>query len=280
MTEHAGQEAATKFATGDVRHEYLFVQGRRLHLVRFPGAGRTTVCIHGVTGNAFAWSRVAERLAGSARIVAMDLRGHGDSQWSGSGAYATDDHAGDLEAVVASLGGPVDMIGSSWGALVSVALTARHPELVRRLAVVDVEASFEQSETDLFPRPHSFDSHAEVETFERSGNPHASGDMIRLMAATSTRPGPGGTLVPKHDPLFFERWPFRNDDRWEELSRLTLPVLYVHAGSSFVRREVMERMAERTPDASLVELPDATHVVPVDNPDGLADVVAPFLAEP
>ncbi|HEY7280541.1 MAG TPA: alpha/beta hydrolase [Actinomycetota bacterium] len=279
MTEHAERDLEASLTTGDVRHEYLLADGLRLHLIRFPGDGRAAVCLHGVTGNAFAWSRVAERLASSVRVVALDFRGHGDSQWSRSGAYATEDHAGDLETVVASLGGTVDLIGSSWGALVAIAFTTRHPELVGRLVVVDVEASFEQSETDLFPRPHSFDSHVEAEAFERSGNPHAPGDMIRLMAATSTRPGPGGTLVPKHDPYFFERWPFRNDDRWGELSTLAPPVLYVHAGSSFVRRDVMERMAERTPNASLVELPDTTHVAPVDNPEGLADVLAPFLAD-
>jgi pimeloyl-ACP methyl ester carboxylesterase len=279
MTEQAGPDLPSSFATGDVRHEYLIANGLRLHLVNYPGVGRPTVCLHGVTGNGFAWGAVAERLASSLRVVAMDFRGHGDSQWSSSGAYATADHAEDLEAVLASLGGPVDLIGSSWGGLVSVAVTAKRPELVRRLVVVDVEPSFEQSETDLFPRPHSFDSQAEAEAFERSGNPHAPEDMIRLMAAASTRPGTGGTLVPKHDPFFFERWPFRNDDHWEELPKLTVPVLYVHAGASFVRREVMERMAEQTPNATVVELPDTTHVVPVDNPDGLADLVAPFLTE-
>jgi pimeloyl-ACP methyl ester carboxylesterase len=266
-------------ATAEVRHRFLQTPELRLHVLEFTGAGRPAVCLHGVTGNAFGWQRVAAGLSGTSRVVAMDLRGHGDSQWSATGAYATDRHAEDLAAVVEAVGGPVDLVGSSWGALVSIAFAARTPASVRRLVVVDVEASFEQSETDLFPRPRSYAGQAEAEAFERSGNPHAPEDMIRLMAAAGTRPGPEGTLVPKHDPYFFERWPFRNDDRWQDLAAISVPVLFVQAGASFVRAEVMERMAERTPDAHLVRLPDTTHVVPVDNPDGLVGVVAPFLAE-
>src|SRR5262249_11553576 len=111
MTDEAGAAAGSSFATDDVRHRYLVAGGLRLHLVQFAGEGRPTVCLHGVTGNGFAWSRVAERLAGSARVLGLDLRGHGDSQWSGSGAYTTEDHAADLEAVVESVGGTVNLVG-------------------------------------------------------------------------------------------------------------------------------------------------------------------------
>jgi pimeloyl-ACP methyl ester carboxylesterase len=233
-----------------------------------------------VTGHAWSWHGVAPALPDAGSVLAFDLRGHGDSQWSSDAAYGTDDHAADVIARLDALGADqVDLVGSSWGALIAIVVAAGAPERVRRLAIVDVEASFEQGETDVFPRPHAYATHGEAVAFERQGNPHAPDALLDVVAAGATRPGPTGTLVPKHDPFFFERWPFRNDDRWEQLPSLTMPTLLVHAESSFVRCEVMQRMAEAIPNSQLVHLPDTTHVVPVDNPDRLVEHLAPFLME-
>ena len=63
------------------------------------------------------------------------------------------------------------------------------------------------------------------------------------------------------------------------LSSLTMPTLLVRAEASFVRCEVMQRMADAIPNARLEHLPDTTHVVPVDNPAGLGGYLGPFLRE-
>ncbi len=267
--------------TEAVRHGCLDANGLRLHHLAYGGDGRPVICLSGVTGHAWAWHAVAPALTGAGSVLALDMRGHGDSQWSADGAYASEDHAADLAAVTDAVAGgdQVDLVGSSWGALIAIAFAAQAPERVRRLAIIDVEASFEQSETDLFPRPREFASHGEAVAFERTGNPHAPQALLDIVAAGGTRPGPGGTLVPKHDPYFFERWPFRRDDVWDRLPALTMPTLLVHAQDSFVRGEVMERMADAIPNATLVHLSAATHVVAVDNPAGLTEHLVPFLGE-
>jgi pimeloyl-ACP methyl ester carboxylesterase len=126
--------------------------------------------------------------------------------------------------------------------------------------------------------PRGFASASDAEKAVRAANPNAPGDLVPVAAATATRPGADGLLVPKHDPFFFSRWPFRRDDHWAELPRLAIPSLFVHAAGSFVRHDVMAEMASRVPGARLACLPDTTHVVPVDNPGGLAAQVAGFLA--
>jgi pimeloyl-ACP methyl ester carboxylesterase len=264
--------------TSGVTHGFVEVDGLDLHHVAFGGSGTPAICLHGVTGNAFGWHDVAAELGDRASLISLDMRGYGDSQWSPKRAYRTSDHVSDLEDIVDALGFErVTLLGSSWGGLVATSYAARHPDRVERLAIVDVEPSFEQSETDLFPRPHSYASIDDAIAYERSGNPHAADATLEVVAATVNRPGPDGTLVPKHDPFFYERWPFRADDHWDELPELTMPTLLVHARDSFVRGEVMERMAERIPRSELVHIDDSTHVVPIDNPTALAKHLGAFL---
>lgn len=265
--------------TAEVRHGWHQANGLRLHHLDYGGSGRLVVCLHGVTGHAWAWHGVAPALAGAGQVLAFDLRGHGDSQWSARADYGSGHHAADVEARLDALGAAeVDLVGSSWGALVAMVVAARMPRRVRRLVIVDVEPSFEQGETDIPPRPGDFATHEDAVAFERRGNPHAPAALLEAVAAGATRAGSNGRLVPKHDPYFFERWPFRRDDRWDLLPSLTMPTLLVHAEASFVRCGVMQRMAKAIPNARLEHLPDTTHVVPVDNPAGLAGYVAPFLA--
>jgi len=142
---------------------------------------------------------------------------------------------------------------------------------------VDVEPSFEQSETDLFPRPTSHADQGEVRTGLGFAFPNAPQEMIELTAATSFRPIEGGRLAPKHDPFFFERWPFRSDDHWDRLKEIKASALLVHAADSFVRRSVMAEMADHLENATLVTVENSTHVIPVDNPQGLTEAISAFL---
>ncbi len=265
--------------TSSVRHGYATgAEGNRLHYLDYGGGGDTLICMHGVIGNAWNWSSVASGIDDRRRVLALDFRGYGESQWSASHSYRTNDHVADLGVFIESLGDDtVDLMGSSWGALVAVQYAAENPDRVGRIVVVDVEASFSQSETDIFPRPTSHADHAEVRTGLGFAFPNAPEEMLELTAVTSFRPIDGGRLAPKHDPYFFERWPFRSDDHWERLSGMATPALLVHAADSFVNHDVMAEMASRMNSATLVRVENSTHVVPVDNPEGLVEVLRPFL---
>ena len=269
-------------ATVEVGH--FFVQGaagNRIHGLDFSGDGPLLICLHGVTGNAWNWHSVALGVRACRRVVALDFRGYGESQWSPTHDYTTADHAADLARAVDALaaGARVDLAGSSWGALVAIEYAAEHPDRVGRLAVVDVEPSFEQGETDLFPRPRDHADHDEVRAAVARAYPNAPAEMVEVVAATCYGPVEGGRLAPKHDPYFFERWPFRSDDHWSRLARIQAPTLHVHASDSFVRAEVMAEMDRLTPDSRLVEIAGSTHVVPVDNPAALVEALVPSLVD-
>ncbi len=213
------------------------------------------------------------------QVIALDLRGFGDSQWSASGSYSTDDHVMDLAALVSSLGtDQVDLVGSSWGGLVSIAYAVGNRVRVRRMALVDVAPSSNQAEDDVPPMAYDFADHAEASAAERAVNPNAPDEMIEVAAAHGTRPGEGGRLYRKRDPLFLKRWPFRADDRWAELASLKLPVLVVRAANSFIPEDVTERMVKEAQDASLVQIQRSGHVVPLENPTALAEALVTFLS--
>jgi pimeloyl-ACP methyl ester carboxylesterase len=273
------REDAGMIVTPPHRDRYVVVDGLRLHVVEYGASeGEPLVLLHGVTGHAAAWSHVASDMSATRRVLVLDLRGAGDTQWSPVHAYATTDHATDVVGVLDALGvARADLVGSSWGALVALAVAARAPARVRRLGLVDIEPSFSQDETDVFPGPRSFASHADVVANERAAKPHADDALLDLVAAGGTRPGPDGTLVPKHDPFFFERWPFRSDDWWDTLPAITAPTLVVHAGASFVRREITEQMARTLPDGRHVEIAGSAHVVPIDAPVPLIAALRDFL---
>jgi pimeloyl-ACP methyl ester carboxylesterase len=270
--------------TAPVAHGYLEHDSLVLHYLRFDGQGPPVVFLHGVTGSAWDWHHVGRELGTrlmSGVPVALDFRGHGDSGWSTSHNYRSADHAADVSALIDHLGaGPVDLVGYSWGALVAVMVAVRNPETVRSVVLADVEASFEQSETDIPPRPRKFASIAEAEAVRREENPHGPSDLISIAARTGTRTAPDGQIEPKHDPYFFDRWPFRSDNCWDDLAALPQPTLLVHAEDSFVRGKVMARMGQAVPNVRLASLPATTHIVPVDNPTGILDLLAEFLAEP
>lgn len=263
-----------------VQHGFVQVNRLRLHYIDYGGTGRPKVCLHGVTGQAWVWRDVAPALTSVGRVIAVDLRGFGDSQWSPTQSYSTTDHVADLEGVMASIGmDEVDLVGSSWGGLIGLAFAAVHPERVRRLALVDVAPSSSQGEEEVPQRAASFDDHAAAVEAERAANPNAPHEMIEVAATFGTRPGEGGRLYRKHDPYFLERWPFRSDDRWEELRSLTVPTLVVHAEKSFIPLEIAQKMASEAKDATLVEIPDSGHLIPVENPAALADALLKFLAD-
>lgn len=260
-------------------HRFVLVNDRRLHLLDLGGNGRPVVFLHGVGGNAWIWLAVCEELAGTARRLALDLRGYGESQWSPDLAYATEDHVADLDAVLEALAiSDLDLVGFSWGGLIALALATRSSR-VRRLAIVDVPPSFAQSETDIPSLAYDFATVDDVVEAERKLSPRADESTLATVAALAVRPAEGGHLVKKHDSYFLLRWPFRSDDRWEDLRSLRQPLLVVHAADSPVlSTEVAERMVSEAHDARLVEIADCGHMIPVEQPAALAAALGEFLA--
>lgn len=108
-----------------------------LHAYEWGEAGApTVVCLHGVAAHGLRFRRLAERLAGRRRVVALDLRGHGHSEWEPP--WDLDTHATDVLETLDALGiERAALVGHSFGGRLVLELTARIPERVERAVLLD-----------------------------------------------------------------------------------------------------------------------------------------------
>ncbi len=121
---------------------HVVVNGARLAYQEWPGNGPTLLSVHGITANCHAWNLWAERLSPRFHLIALDLRGRGDSDKPP--AYPVEVHrdplcySRDLDAVCDALGlETVNYLGHSLGAMIGVLFAAAFPHRVRRLVLVD-----------------------------------------------------------------------------------------------------------------------------------------------
>src|SRR5258708_6035053 len=123
--------SADRFATAN---------GLRLHYLEWGDPPRPAmILLHGIARHAHTFDHVAPAFARGYHVIALDMRGHGDSAWSPEGAYLVQDYVKDLEALVAELHlRGVTLLGNSTGGRVAQVFAGLHPELVERLIVEDV----------------------------------------------------------------------------------------------------------------------------------------------
>jgi len=107
-----------------------------LNTVEFGEGDVPLIIVHGLFGSARNWRVLQKRLSTVRRVIAVDLRNHGDSFWHDDNSYAA--LAADLAEVIAANGGVADVLGHSMGGKAAMVLALTHPEMVRKLIVADI----------------------------------------------------------------------------------------------------------------------------------------------
>jgi pimeloyl-ACP methyl ester carboxylesterase len=266
------------------RDRFVTVNGLRLRYRDWGGRGRPFLALHGSAAHAHWWDPVAPQLARRLRVLALDWRGHGRSDWPRPAAYRTEDFATDLLGVVERLAlDRVIVAGHSMGGHAALAFAAWHPHALDRLVVVDakpmvnLERLLELRARGARPRLEFPTREAALRRF-RLSPPETTAPATRLRAIGTQgihRLGRG-------------RWAYRFDpecertrvpvNTWPLLPRITVPTLIVRGeGSTVLTREVAERMAKAIPSARLEELPGTFHHVMLDAPQALAECLLAWL---
>ena len=107
-----------------------------LRVLLWGTGNRVAVAVHGITASGMSWQAVARHMPADWTLAAPDLRGRGYSS-DLPGPYGLDRHARDMAAVLRHFGGRPVLAGHSMGAYVALLTRDAHPELVRRLVLVD-----------------------------------------------------------------------------------------------------------------------------------------------
>jgi pimeloyl-ACP methyl ester carboxylesterase len=250
------------------------------------------VLLHGGGQTRHAWGEAGPRLAALGwRVIAPDLRGHGDSEWSPDGAYDLDLFAGDVRALVSELGGRPVLVGASLGGLSSLLAAGEAPRAaVRALVLVDVAH-----------RPNPIGARRIIEFM--SAHPTGFESVEEAAAAVSAylphrrRPDDDGGLrnnlrrrgsrwVWHWDPRILERLRGRLDrpgaaERHLAAARhADVPILLVRGGiSDVVPEDIAAEFCRLVPRAQRVDVTGAGHMVAGDQNEQFIDAIVPFLAD-
>ena len=266
----------------------LRANGLELHLLDWGGDARVpALALHGFALNCHSWDEVAPELSKRVRLYALDQRGHGLSDRAARVEdYTRDDMVADALGVLNALGlERVVMIGHSMGGMNAMTFTARHPERVRALVLVDVgpEVSVDGAREvgQFVAGPYELESlEAWVEHTHRY-YPWRSKERIRARLEVSLRPAPSGGLAKQYDERFrqgFGGVAEARDSLAEVAAALRCPTLLVHGGASPVlTRAMAERFAAAAPNLELVTIPEAGHSVAGDKPEEFLKCVSSFL---
>ena len=257
----------------------------RLLLHEWGSSGRRPVLLlHSLAAHSHWWDWAAPRLAEDAHVVALDLRGHGGSDWVVPPAYHAEDHARDALAVLDGLGwrAPVVM-GHSLGGYIGATLAALHPERVGALVIVDTMTQWNERETawamEQAERPAQ-----EFATREDAGgrfrlSPRettAPAEWLRHLGETGVQEARPGVWEPVFDRQVFAH---ARPDAWPILPSVICPTLVVRgAGSSIMSREAGLRVAATVKRGRLVESESAYHHLILDEPAQFVSIVTGWLS--
>ncbi len=264
----------------------FFEGAPRLHYLEWnPHGRRTLVCLHGNSANAWWWQPMTEAMGElDFRILALDLRGHGESDWVRPPAYLPTDYAEDVARFLRgmALADPV-VIGHSMGGVCALALVVNYPNLVRATVVVDVAVTSSQRRNRYLQRLRALPTvtYPDLETakarFRLMPNEGAiPPTTIAMIAEKSVGRTDNSRYTMKFDRESF----FGGDglDVVDAISRVRIPLLLVRGERSrIMTAEAAERAATSNPRVRLTTIPAAHHHVLLERPDSLASTVREFV---
>jgi len=251
---------------------------------------RVAVCVHGVGRNGRDFDVLAEALAASHRILAIDMPGRGQSEWLRNPSdYAFPTYLTTLTALIAASGADqVDWIGTSMGGLLGMVSAAQPGTPILRLVLGDVGPVVEPAALsrirDYFGTDPSFDTYDEIEAYVRTiSAPFGplTDEQWEHVTRTNVRQRPDGRWAIGYDPAI--AIPFRTQsappDLWPIYEAIRVPTLLLRgAHSDLLARATAQAMTTRGPRARLVEFEGVGHA-PMLMADDQVDTVVGFLRE-
>jgi pimeloyl-ACP methyl ester carboxylesterase len=256
-----------------------------------PATGPTILFLHGSGQTRQSWgSALAEANKRGYRAISLDLRGHGDSDWSPDREYTLERFADDIREVISALGCEPILVGASLGGIIGMMIAAAAPPRLQALVLVDITARIEMSGAN------------EVIAFMDSA-PHGFGSLEEAAEAVAAylphRPRPKNTEGLKRnlrlrngryhwhwDPAFMRmsrdasgNLKADQPNRLENLARaIDIPTLLIRGSRSRIVSEAGAReFLEMVPHAEFVDIAGAHHMVAGDANDAFNTAVFNFI---
>jgi pimeloyl-ACP methyl ester carboxylesterase len=279
-----------------------FSQRLRLHYVDWGNGGAPPlILLHGGQDHCRNWDWVAQRLRHDWHIIAPDLRGHGDSQWSATGSYTMAGYIYDLAQLIDQQRlAPVTLIAHSLGGNIALRYAGVYPEKVKALVSIEglgpsPKALAERARLTIDERMRKWIDlehnlagrlprrYATIEdAFRRmqAANKHLSPEQARHLTQHGVNQNEDGTFSWKFDN-YVRVWP-PYDMQVEEVqqlwARITCPTLLVYGRESWASNPQEDGRARHFKNARVVSFEGAGHWVHHDRLDAFIDEMRSFLA--
>lgn len=246
---------------------------------RHAGTGQAVVFIHGLAEDGSSWDGTLDRLSPEAACYAPDLRGHGGTS-AGAGNGSATQLAGDLVAFLEQVTGPAVCVGFSLGGVVVLEAALQRPDLMRKAIVVGTSSKvgraaaqfFEerigqvQSDIDAFRQGLTADTEAQIV--------RNHGAMTEIAACRIAAVGEGTGYVNAARAMIA----MAADPMTDRLRDIKVPVHIIQgAADVFCPQKAADILREAMPQARYAEIPEAGHLIAVDQPDLLAMEIAKAL---
>lgn len=273
--------------TGRVRSGDVAIFYRRFGR---PGGGAPIVIVHGLSYFSYDWADAASQMTKGREVVAIDMRGFGESDWSAARDYKLETLSNDLIAVLDALGwDKAVLMGHSFGGRVALATAGWKPQRAAAVVLVDFAPDIagpgrRYTAQRIGGQPDVFAAVDEAMRYEHDD----PADPVRRARWQAFLKQTDKGYVLKRDLHYRDNFKRALETGqsapvpaflWPMLAELQVPLMVVRGSeSNMFEAATLAKVREMNPRANALELA-GSHDLAGDNPDGLAQAVNTFLAD-
>ncbi|PYS55968.1 MAG: hypothetical protein DMG13_01895 [Acidobacteria bacterium] len=279
-------EAEAQLAQAQPVDRFVTVNGLRIHYLDWGARDKQPlIMLHGIGRVAHTFDHIATHFNKNYQVMAVDMRGHGESGWDPQGAYLVEDYVKDIEGMAQQLQlRNIVIWGNSTGGRVAQVFAGLHPDLTAAVISEDVgpERPREIAEglTNRIKQEDEKGWASEDELFAqlKAANSRTSDDVLRAYAHYGSRPRTDGRVIWKRDPKIGNG--FVPTELWRFVSQIQSPIIYILGGrSTIVPAETQEELRKTLPQVQITTMPGLGHYPSEENPKDFLAIVDRFLAE-
>ena len=260
------------------------VNGLNIHYLDWGSAGKPPlILLHGIARTARTFDHVAPHFTANYHVLAVDMRGHGDSAWDPQGSYVVEDYVKDIAALIAHLKlRNIVLWGNSTGGRVAQMIAGLHPELVTAVIVEDVgpERPREVSNSRADRMAKEAEGWATADDMlvqVKKENPRTPEPVLKELVRYGSKQRADGRIVWKRDPAILNG--FVPTELWSTVRLIKAPIIYILGGAStIVPLDTQQEIKAALPQAEIVTLPGLGHYPSDEQPAQFLAVADRFLA--